>query len=74
MHRRGLAGRDMKESSDASEEVLQLSSGALGVNVSTQTGRLLSLTSNAGLLSASLNAEVCHLTHTAKALRPSQCM
>ena len=61
MCREGPAGRNVNESSNASEEVLQLSSGALGVNVSTQTGRLLSLTSNAGLLSASLNAEVCHL-------------
>ena len=73
MHRRGLAETDMKESSDASEEVLQLSSGALGVNVSTQTGRLLSLTSNGGLLSASLNAEVCHLAHTAEA-EASRCL
>ena len=72
MRRGGLAGRDVTESSDASEEVLQLSSGALGVNVSTQTGRLLSLTSNAGLLSASLNAEVCHLAHNAVAPRLCQ--
>ena len=76
MCRGGPAGRNINESSNASEEVLQLSSGALGVNVSTQTGRLLSLTSNAGLLSASLNAEVCHLAHTAEAeaSRRLQCL
>ena len=64
----------MNESSNASEEVLQLSSGALGLNVSTQTGRLLSLTSNAGLLSASLNAEVCRPADTAVAPTLCQCL
>ena len=67
-------GKDLTASSSASEEVLQISSGALGLNVSTRTGRLLSLTSNAGLLSTSLNAEVGHLPHTAEAPRQSQCL
>ena len=59
----------MNRSSTAPGDVLQLSSGALGLSVSARTGRLLSLTSNAGLLSASLNAEVCHPAHTAAAPR-----
>ena len=37
---------------------MQLSSGHVTVNVSTSTGRLLSLTSQAGLLSAELSSEV----------------
>ena len=39
---------------------MQLGSGPLRVNVSTSTGRLLALTSQAGLLSAELNSEVHH--------------
>ena len=48
----------MADNSTASEETLQLSSGPLEVNVSTNTGRLLSLTNQAGLLSAKINSEV----------------
>ena len=53
-----LAGRDLADNSTAAEEAVAISSGPLEVNVSTGTGRLLSLTSKAGLLSASLNSEV----------------
>jgi len=48
----------MADNSTASEETLQLSSGPLDLNVSTNTGRLLSLTNQAGLLSARINSEV----------------
>ena len=58
MHREWLAGRDLADNSTASDEIVALSSGALEVNISTATGRLLSLTSQAGPLSASLNSEV----------------
>lgn len=37
---------------------MQLGNGPLSVNVSTSTGRLLSLTGQAGLLSAELSSEV----------------
>jgi len=48
----------MADNSTASEETLHLSSGPLDINVSTNTGRLLSLTNQAGLLSARINSEV----------------
>ena len=61
VRREWLAGRDLGDNSTAAEEIVAISSGPLEVNVSTGTGRLLSLTSKAGLLSASLNSEVgCH--------------
>ena len=58
MHREYLAGRNLADNSTASEETLQLSSGPLELKVSTNTGRLLSLTNQAGLLSAKINSEV----------------
>ncbi len=58
MCREWLAGRDTADNTTASQEIVQLSSGHVTVNVSTGTGRLLSLTSQAGLLSAELSSEV----------------
>ncbi len=48
----------MADNTTATEEIVQLSSGRVTVNASTSTGRLLSLTSQAGLLSAELSSEV----------------
>ena len=58
MCREWLAGRDTAGNAIASGETVQLGSGPLRVSASTRTGRLLSLTSQAGLLSAELSSEV----------------
>ena len=52
---------------------MQLGSGPLRVSASTRTGRLLSLTSQAGLLSAKLSSEVLPKTYHPKlALHPKE--
>ena len=63
-YREWLAGRSTADNTTASQEILQLSNGPMRLDVSTGTGRLLALTSRAGLLSAELNSEV-HLHHCA---------